>query len=52
MNPFAQPDLLHPSFQPDYRVQESGNQDAGLDRSLSSAAYHLVNAVERLLFKS
>ena len=52
MNPFAQTDLLHPSFQPDYRVQETGYQDAGLDRSFSSAVYHLVNTVERLLFKS
>jgi hypothetical protein len=46
MNPYAFPNLLHPSLQPDYRTLEGSYQRAGQDYSMSCTIYRLVCIVE------
>lgn len=51
MNPYYQlPNLVHPSYQPDFRALENRHTPSAVDVSLSRTAYRLVNAVDRLLF--
>lgn len=52
MNPYYQlPNLVHPSYQPDFRALENRKPDTGIDTSVSRAAYRLVDVVDRILFR-
>ena len=49
MNPYAFPNLLHPSVPIDYRLTETNPHAVGPENLLSRAVFRAVCAVENLL---
>lgn len=49
MNPFAVTNLLRPTIAGDHRQSNRTPFDAGMDYSLSRAAFRLIDAAEKLI---
>jgi hypothetical protein len=49
MNPFAMTNLLRPTIAADHRIANQGPVDAGMDYSLSRAAFRLIDAAGKII---
>ncbi|MCJ8307461.1 MAG: hypothetical protein HRU27_00205 [Rhizobiaceae bacterium] len=49
MNPFAMTNLLRPTIASDHRVANHQPTDAGMDYSLSRAAFRLIDAAGKIV---
>ena len=49
MNPFAMTNLLRPTIAADHRMSNRAPVDAGMDYSLSRAAFRLIDSAGKLL---